>query len=140
MIGLGAGMLTSLGLHALFGSRWGEGRALDRTDLIAAISGAGATLGTAALIKNRALLSKQPPVNLHAHPHYQAPPTFRPRFQMPRRYILWSVVGALGGVMVNSIRIESNKPSEIPPVAGYEGDAQNANANKWGDEAPTTTA
>lgn len=33
---------------------------------------------------------------------------------MPRRYILWSVVGALGGIVVNSLRIESNKVNELP--------------------------
>lgn len=32
---------------------------------------------------------------------------------MPKRYILWSVLGGLGGIMVNSMRIESNRVDEI---------------------------
>lgn len=48
----------------------------DRTDVIAAITGAGATLGTATLVKNRALLRRQPLLPPNA-------PVFRPSFQYP---------------------------------------------------------
>lgn len=62
----------------------------DRTDVIASGVGAAAGLGTATLVKNRALFRKQPMLP-PTHPNY-LDPIFRPRFQYPS--IIFSVMCA----------------------------------------------
>jgi len=148
-------MLTSLGLNALFGNRHHdgevngavaaeEGRGLDSTDFLAAVGGAGAAMGLATLVKNRSLLSNR---SSAVAPYSSA---VRVPFQLPRRYMVVSILGAIGGLVGNSMRKESNRLSEQPPPyeptsyesTSYDQGYAQSPTNKWGDEleGSTTTA
>eukprot|EP00026_Physarum_polycephalum_P008320 Phypoly_transcript_08402.p1 GENE.Phypoly_transcript_08402~~Phypoly_transcript_08402.p1 ORF type:complete len:216 (+),score=52.22 Phypoly_transcript_08402:45-692(+) len=123
MIGMGAGLLSAIGLNYLFG---GHGRPMEMSDLVAAGTGTATTIGTAMLYRNRHLFAKSSPLAI------------RPPLQYPRRPIVLGLVGALGGLMLNSMRLESNKQKQVeleqasaPPQPGY---------NQYGDEAPQETA
>jgi hypothetical protein len=151
MVGLGVGMLTSLGLHALFGNRHHdmegevaeqetqavveeERQGLDRTDFMAAVGGAGTAMAAATLLKNRHLFSQTTRSSAVA---------IRTPFQLPRRYMVISILGAIGGLVVNSMRKESNRLSELPPTTyepTYQQEAYGQPTSKWGDEeVPATT-
>lgn len=155
MVGLGAGMLTSLGLHALFGNRQHDNEGagavagtegaveerggLDRTDLIAAVGGAGAAMGAATLLKNRKIFNRSASTTVALHTPSSS--AIRAPFQLPRRYMIVSILGALGGVVVNSMRKESNRLSEIPPTyePAYTQTPPGQSTNKWGDEVQSTS-
>jgi hypothetical protein len=121
-IGMAAGLLTSIGLGALFGG----GRQMESSDLVAAGLGTASTIGTAFLYRNPHLIRRRSPMAIR-HP-----------ITYPRRPILLAMVGALGGLMINSMRIENRIQNEEAQVQTQIGGQPGY--NQYGDPIPPESA